>query len=372
MVLAPAYPVDEGSYGGQPIARRVSHYVRAGLEVTVFVPTTDGSRRTATAAGGLSCHFGPAEDAPHVAAEAGIGQLAVHSPTPEMWAVAEPIATSIPTHLWMHGFESRDWRLLWFDYTKDELTKLAERLDAINLQRQETLRKLFADESITKIFVSSYLRSVGERFVGVKAQNGHVIHNVIDTDVFAFRERRSDERFSVSSVRSFERRNYGTDMVRDAVLRLSKQPWFDELRIRIVGDGKHHEEDTAPLRRFENIRIEKRFVGCTELIGLLDASGISLLPTRWDSQGMMMGESMASGAVAVTNAVTAIPEFVDESCAVLAGPDDAGGLADGIATLIDDPDRFVDLSRQGRVRVEKQCGPDATVIRELALFDRFR
>jgi hypothetical protein len=42
---------------------------------------------------------------------------------------------------------------------------------------------------------------------------------------------------------------------------------------------------------------------------------------------------MSSGLVPVTNAVAAIPEFVDETCGMLAMEDDSVNLAKGIEQL---------------------------------------
>ena len=85
---------------------------------------------------------------------------------------------------------------------------------------------------------------------------------------------------------------------------------------------------------------------------------------------MLMGEAMAAGAVPVTNAVAAIPEFADHSVACLAPGEDHRALAAGIAEMFDDPDGFMDRSAAARRRVVEQCGPDVTTRREVALFDR--
>ncbi len=63
---------------------------------------------------------------------------------------------------------------------------------------------------------------------------------------------------------------------------------------------------------------------------------------------------MASGLVPVTNAVTAIPEFVDESCGVLAAGEDAEAMAKGIAELYEEPEQFAALSIAAAARVRRQ------------------
>ena len=47
-------------------------------------------------------------------------------------------------------------------------------------------------------------------------------------------------------------------------------------------------------------------------------NGIFMVPTRLDSQGVSRDEAMSSGLVPITNNVAAIPEFVDDTCGMLA------------------------------------------------------
>jgi glycosyltransferase involved in cell wall biosynthesis len=77
---------------------------------------------------------------------------------------------------------------------------------------------------------------------------------------------------------------------------------------------------------------------------------------------------MSSGLVPVTNAVAAIPEFVDDSCGILAAADDAGGLAAGIEMLYENPLLFEEMSKRAAERVRRQSDSQLIVSRELNLF----
>ncbi|MBN2233786.1 MAG: glycosyltransferase, partial [Opitutales bacterium] len=90
-------------------------------------------------------------------------------------------------------------------------------------------------------------------------------------------------------------------------------------------------------------------------------------PTRWDSHGVSRDEAMASGLVPVTNRVAAIPEFVDDACGILADPEDAAGLAAGIARLYSDPSAFEALSLAAHQRVMSRSS-DGIGSREMELF----
>ena len=93
------------------------------------------------------------------------------------------------------------------------------------------------------------------------------------------------------------------------------------MEILICGEGELFEEVTQPLLQFSNVKLRRGFLSNEEYESIFDDYGIFLIPTRWDSHGVSRDEAMSAGLVPVTNSVSAIPEFVDENCAIL-GPDE--------------------------------------------------
>ena len=77
---------------------------------------------------------------------------------------------------------------------------------------------------------------------------------------------------------------------------------------------------------------------------------------------------MSSGLIPVTNAVAAIPEFVDKSSGILAPGEDALALAKGIERLYNDPDLFATMSFAAAQRVRQQSSKQAMICAELQLF----
>lgn len=372
LVLAHAYPVDGRVYGGQPLARRIRFYREAGYEVTIHIPVgTQGSSRH-RGEHGEDVQVRRLGEFSQLAAEVAPDVIAVHSPTPELWAQVKPVSEDIPMLTWIHGFEARDWRLLGFDFTESEIAERQHRLDAVTVDRRRAIGELFARRDITTVFVSDYMRTVAEEFAGAPASDGVVIHNVIDPDAFVYRAKSEENRRRIIMPRSFSKRNYGTDLGAAAIAQLAQQSWFSDLDVRIIGEGRHFAEDTHGLGRFDNVHLDERTLPADALGAALASAGIALLPTRWDSQGMMMGESMMAGLVPVTNDVAAIPEFVDHTCGHLAPAEDSDGLAAGIAELFENPSVFTTKSEAAHQRVLDQCGPAATVQREIELFEGAR
>jgi glycosyltransferase involved in cell wall biosynthesis len=366
-VIVPTYPSAARVYGGQPIERRLRYYRAAGFDVTVVVASRS-TEAEADREGIRVVHASP-DDLLSVVQDVRPSQVCVHHPVPELWAVAKVMSDRVPVHLWIHGFEARDWRELQFNYTPQEMAEKASQLDAITFDRRQAIREAFIDPSVTKIFVSEFMKGVAEDFAGIPSENSRVIHNVIDSDTFPYVKKSEPDRRHILSIRNFGKRNYATDLVHDTIRLLADEPFFDDLMFSIFGDGQHFEEDTADLRGMPNVSVTRQFLDARGMASAFERHGVLLVPTRWDSQGMTMGEAMSAGLVPVTNGVAAIPEFADMQSAILASPEDAKGLAEGIARLYEEPDLFLSMSANAAERVRSQCGPESTVQIELDLLE---
>jgi glycosyltransferase involved in cell wall biosynthesis len=208
------------------------------------------------------------------------------------------------------------------------------------------------------VFVSRYFAEEVMEDLGFRIPEAHyeIIHNPIDTDIFRYRDKPLEQRKKVLSIRPYASAKYANDLSVKAIELLSSEPWFGDLEFRMIGDGPLFEQTLAPLRGFDNVHIERRFLTRAEIAALHQEYGVFLSPTRMDAQGVARDEAMASGLVPVTNAVAAIPEFVDARCGMLAPGDDAAALASGIAALYRDPALFAAMSKAASERVARQSG----------------
>lgn len=135
----------------------------------------------------------------------------------------------------------------------------------------------------------------------------------------------------------------------------------------MIGNGVQFDSITSPLKKYKNVTLEKRFLRQDEIASLHKKYGIFLTPTRIDTQGVSRDEAMSSGLVPITNAVTAIPEFVDDSCGILAPAEDYKTMAEGIKKLYYDKDLFASMSYKAAIRVRSQSPKEYTIKKELAL-----
>ncbi len=220
------------------------------------------------------------------------------------------------------------------------------------------------------VYVSDYLRRTVEEDYGLSQYPNlriHIIPNCIDTKLFAYQEKTAEQRKKILSIQSFASPKYCNDLTAAAIVLLSKEPFFDELEFLIAGDGALFEKTVAPLRKFKNVTICRRFYSHEELAALYAEYGIAILPTRQDTQGVSRDEAFSCGMAVITSNCACVPEFCDESCAILAQPENPQAIASGVKRLYGDADYFMQMSKAARQRA-LLLSASYTIPKELALF----
>ncbi|GAA4907901.1 hypothetical protein GCM10025789_29240 [Tessaracoccus lubricantis] len=369
VLLTPSYP-KPWRPGREFVRTRARAYAAAGLGVAVVETSLRaGAGPEQGADGDIPVLAIAPEWLPgvlDVAADAGLPVLA-HSPEP---TTIDALLDRVPTNrlaVWFHGYEVRDYRRLAGNHDSRELASIRTSRDELNRARFEAAGRLFDDDAATVVFVSQFQRDLAAQDVGVAARNARVIPNHIDGDTFLARVRGPEEATRLLLLRSFSERNYGNDIALRALELLAGEPGFDELTVTIRGFGRHFATETASLRGLRNVVIEERYSSPIEMAAAHHRHGVFLCPTRFDTQGVMLGEAMASGMVTVTNPVAAIPEFTDESCSLLPRAEDPWAFAGAIRHLLEHRDLMPGLSAAAAERVREQCGRAATIDLEIDL-----
>lgn len=295
----------------------------------------------------------------------------VHFLDPDMWDVLKGFIDDIRVTVWVHGAEIHPWHRRKYNIQTTEQEEQAKKLSAVRMSFWRGLLNPMPP-NLHMVFVSNYFASEVMEDLGFKITDKQfsIIHNPIDTELFNYIEKDAEQRKKILSIRPFSTRQYANDLTVNCILELSKKPGFEQLSFTIIGDGVLFEETIGPLRKFENVYIQKKFLTHTEIAALHKEHGVFLCPTRWDSQGVSRDEAMSSGLVPITTAVAAIPEFADESCAVLAAGEDYIGLAKGVELLIAQPELFKKLSGRASLRVHQQAEKDKVVGQEVRLLSR--
>ena len=263
-----------------------------------------------------------------------------------------------PLLIFFHGIESASWKRRLFDYTtpgaipyliryirsnRDQLRHLRNFLEAAN-QRKD----------IRFVFVSEWFQNICEKDIGIKILNKVVIPNSIDTNRFQYCTKPPEIRKRILAIRSFNSRKYANDILVDAIVALSRKPYFNELSFSIYGEGYMFAALTKKIRHFQNVHLHNHFVPNESIPAIHKEHGIFLCFSRLDSQGVSMCEAMSSGLVTITSRVAAIPEFVED--------DRTGFLTQSkediircMDMLFHSPEVFSRISAEGSKYIQKKC-----------------
>ena len=299
--------------------------------------------------------------------------VCVHFLDENMWEVLKQYLESVRLIIWSHGADIQPWWRREFVFqTKEALEKGKQQSEKRMALWHEVMDAAAEEKNrIQLVFVSEYSRQIVEEDYARDLKGySKIIPNLVDTSVFTYEKKMEEDRLKIVSIRPYASKIYANDLAVRAILSLSKRPYFKELEFTLIGRGDMFEETVKPLKKFKNVCLKETFLRQDEVVEYYHRNGIVLIPTRGDTQGVSRDEAMSCGLVPVTNAVAAIPEFVDHSCGILADAEDFQAIADGIEKLYYNPGLFLEMSENAAKRVRSQTSREYTIDREIELIQK--
>lgn len=363
LIVTNQYPFADDLYRNMFVHNRVKCYQEKGLVVDVFncffriVEPYEYD--------GVNVYGGHIQNLTKIIKVGSYSTICIHFVNKEMFDAVTEGQTNEKIIIWIHGEEAQRWQRRAFNFSEDTIAVNREKWNRRDARKMDFLSSVYKNSDILFIFVSNWFKNIAEEDAGTKVRNVRIIHNVINENIFIYKKKSSDIRKHILSIRPYMSLKYANDLSVKAILELSKDPIFHDLHFTLYGSMGLFEETVEPLRDFENVTLIKRFLSAQEMKAAHDEHGLFLCPTRLDTQGVSMGEAMASGLVPVTSSVSAIPEFCDDTCGILVDGEDYKGLANGIKKLYENPDLFLELSENAAKRMIQQCGTKATIDREI-------
>ncbi|MCG6658048.1 FkbM family methyltransferase [Halomonas campisalis] len=368
LLLTNHYPSYDDLYRNGFVHSRVKGYAERGVPVDVFrlrkdepiswhefqnVDVTTGSQQALRRMLQSGCYR----------------HVLVHFLDPDMWQVLKDFVECIKITVWVHGADIQPWHRRKFLVDTLEQEKIAIELSD---KRMSFWRDIVSSihPNLELVFVSNYLAEEVMEDLGFRlpVNQYHIIHNPINTELFKYQEKDPALRKKILSIRSYASRVYANDLTVKCIIKLSEEPFFNELEFRLIGDGKLFDETVYPLRKFKNVIIEKKFLTQQEIAELHKEFGIFLCPSRMDTQGVSRDEAMSSGLVPVTSNVAAIPEFVGSECGIVASPESYVEMADGISKLYHSPDYFLGCSFSSSQSARRNVDQELVIKKEVLLF----
>lgn len=367
LLLTNHYPSYDNLYRNGFVHSRVRAYRQHGLRPTVF-RMRPGASLSYDEFEAVDVLTGGEEALRKLLESTQYRSVMVHFLDRPMWESLRSVGESTRVVVWVHGAEIHAWWRRAYNITTPAAEDDARATWEV---RKEFWLAVFAEAgpNVHFVFVSRHFASeaLGDLGVTLDASRYSVVHNPVDTSLFTYEPKPLSQRKRLLSVRPFASPQYANDLTVAALLELRKEDWFDELQVRIVGEGPLFEETVEPLRGLKNVLLERRFLPQHEIAAIHKEYGVFIVPTRWDSHGVSRDEAMSSGLAPVTTAVAAVPEFVDDGSGITCPPEDAIALADGIRRLVKDPDLFARISEGAAARVRRQSDAARIIRQELEL-----
>lgn len=368
LLITNNYPSYQDLYKNGFVHSRVKGYESAGQSVDVwrYKPDQEVSFHEFE---GVCATTGGGSYLEHTLTQNSYKHILIHFLDENIWEAVLPHIGQTKVTVWVHGADIQSYQRRAFLYETEEAMNKAKE---ISEKRQAFWRSVYepVHKNLHTVFVSNYLAqsAMDDLHQQLSKEQYSIIPNPIDTDLFNFVEKTSEQRKKILSIRPYASKVYANDLAVKAVLELSKEDYFTELEFRFIGAGPLFEETLAPLRQFENVIIEEKFLSRYEIAELHKEYGVFLCPSRMDTQGVSRDEAMASGLVPVTNAVAAIPEFVGDDCGVLAKGEDYKKLAMGISYLYQNPEAFNSMSQRASENIKIDRSQVQVLERELNRF----
>lgn len=367
LVLANEYPNYGSEYGNGFVHRRVEYYKRYGNTIDIMA----FGRRQPNGIYNYKGSYvltGYVKELVALLTTRKYKSVSVHFLNHDMWNALSPFLKDIDLYVYLHGYEVRSWVRRAGEYsTPAALQGNIRKTHLLQAFWKEVIQHPLGPKKF--IFVSKWWKEAASEDMQLTfpESRSRIVHNLIDTELFDYIPKDPSQRFRILWIRSASARNYANDVAIECLEILKKTKYWQKMHVTIVGDGQYFHEFSDHFGMDSNVIINQRFVDQEQIAIMHKTHGLFLVPTRLDSQGVSRDEAMSSGLVPVTNAVAAVPEFVDTSTAILAENEDSEMMAQGIINLFENPKLFSEMSERTAERARSQCSEHQTVLQEASL-----
>ena len=367
LLITPNYPSPDNLYACGFVHARVKEYLKSGMDVEVASVYYSNSMSHYEIEG-VNVYKTSYEQLRSILMARKYDAILVHFFDEEYaYYLDTSYIKDTPVILWNHGADILYWdyKKIYTPYFTDEYT-LPECLKENYKKRDKYIAKFANKDNFYWIFVSESEKKDAENMHKIEFKNSIVIPNIINSDIFSYKEKESDLRKNIFMVRRFDNtKKYAIDIAVLTILELSRRPVFQNLEFYLCGEGNYHAQLVEPVRKFPNVHIINNFMSHEQIKEYHDKCGIALFPTRQDTQGVSALEAASSGLVVVTSDLEVIHEYFDESLNTICPVEDFHKYADTIERLYNNPAEFKKASRQMHEYTKQKCDIKNTIHKEI-------
>jgi len=369
ILITSGYPSKDNLYNRAFIHSRVLNYIENGLDIEIFVIKKNMSNNYVYE--GVKVSEGTVNELIQKLAQNDYHKILIHFADYRYMNVIMKNRKKSNIIIWVHGVEALGWyrRLFTFNWKRPLAFVKYIIINTLQLRMMRNLILNYQDV-IKFVFVSEWMKNILETdtYTKGKISNYAIIPNIVDENIFRYEEKQQDMRYRILSIRPYSSKKYANDISAKAVIELSKRENFKKYNFEFYGDGKLFEKTLKPLRKFENVKIYKKFLNQKEIAVKHKENGIFLVPTRQDAQGVSMCEAMSSGLIPITSNNTAIPEFVNEKTGFLTK--NYVEIANAIEEITNNIELFKEMSKEAAQQIIQKCGKNATIKKEIEIITK--
>lgn len=236
-------------------------------------------------------------------------------------------------------------------FTQDENVFRYDRLDV--------LREFEKRKNVKWIFNTKWNYENTKAVVGLSFDNHEIIPCVIDEDEFAYINRDDGKKYNVLVLKKMDNvRQYAVDLAVRIITRLSDKEYFNKMHFTVAGAGDYQTELMHPLRKYNNVTIVDRFYDHSEINGVFREHGILLAPSRYDTQGVTVGEGAMSGMVVISSSGTGVSDMLPEELGTFFNNDSIEDAVNIIDDIITGKKRLSVLSREFHDAISESASRD--------------
>jgi len=208
------------------------------------------------------------------------------------------------------------------------------------------------------VAVSDYFAGVMRNKMNIPEKKLHVVHIGVDPDLYSMSNPSKDS--PVIGYLSRMNENNGFGILVDAFIKLKEEKEFKNARLRCTGgktgDDKSYINKQVNKLRKKNYLNEVEFIDdfrTENLPGFFNGLSVISVPVlKGEAFGRYQIEALASGIPVVQPSLGGFPEIINATDGGLVyEPNTSEALADKLKSLLSDPDKLLELSKNGRQAV---------------------
>ena len=299
-IMSELYPSDESPYSAMYVHSRVVEYAKLGHKCNVYKLRKKGAKTYTFE--NIQIFEGDKDFLVENMKRNGFDAIAMHAPNPDEKNLVLHNFPNIKVTSWMHGLDSVSGAFS-YPYAGNKLLHPARFI----FRLKEDIRKYITWHRFIKHFnpkivvVSNWMKEEAENFLKMKLKNTVVIPNPIDEKLFKFKQRNKLER--IVCIRSHSSAKYGIDLVIKAFSN-------SKYSIDLYGTGHLLDEHKRLAKKLNsNVNFIEKLFKRDELAKVLERYDLAVMPSRHDTQGVMVCEMNIAGLPVITSNIPGNKEY---------------------------------------------------------------